>query len=120
MDAKKWRAETVRQMKKCGTYHESFDRVIDTLAAILEQRDLTMEEFIASGRESCTVHISDRGQKNLRMNPFLKSWMELNTQALAYWRELGLTSRAYKAMSGSVNVKVESKSLEDALESLGI
>ena len=65
-------------------------------------------------------HTNKGGSTNIVKNPALVVLMDCNTQALAYWRELGLTSRSYKTMTGSLNVQVESKSLEEALADLGI
>jgi hypothetical protein len=34
-------------------------------------------------------------------NPLLMLWNDLNTQALAHWRELCLTPTSYRKMTGS-------------------
>lgn len=120
MDAKKWKKKIETQMKDAGVYNKSFASSVDALADILEQRDLTKEEFIQSGRASCIVHTQDRGGQNLKINPYLRTWMDLNAQALNYWNSLGLTGKSYKQMTGSMNVRVESTSLEEALADLGI
>ena len=86
----------------------------------MEMRDNAQEKFEASGGNTIVKHTNKGGATNIVKNPALVVLMECNAQALAYWRELGLTSRAYKAMTGSLNVKVESKSLEEALTELGI
>ena len=103
-----------------GTYQPFFDSVIETLAGILEMRDNAQEKFEASGGNTIVKHTNKGGSTNIVKNPALVVLMDCNTQALAYWRELGLTARAYKAMTGSLNVNVESKSLEDVPGELGI
>lgn len=93
---------------------------MDALADILEQRDKTRKEFLEDGGRTLVTHTLDRGNENQKLNPLLKIWMDLNKQALDYWNSLGLTGRSYKQIAGPVNVKVESKSLEEALADLGI
>lgn len=104
-----------------GTYRPSFDSVIDTLAAILEQRDEAYEAYIEDGR-AMIERISDRGAKNMVKNPRLSLWMDLNTQALAYWKELGLTPAGLKRIDDSVmkNGAKTATALEKALERLSV
>lgn len=120
MDAKTWKKTIEKQMKDCGVYQDSFDSSISALADILEQRDRVRAEFEESGGNTLVVHTLDRGAENMKINPLLKVWMDLNAQALNYWNSLGLTGRSYKQMTGTVNVKVEKKSLEDVLADLGV
>lgn len=101
-------------------YNESFESGIDALADILEERDRVKKEYEDSGAKATVIHTLDRGAENAKMNPLLKIWMDLNKQALDYWNSLGLTGRSYKQITGSLNVKVESSSLEDVLTELGI
>ena len=42
-------------------------------------------------------------------NPLLVMWDEQNKTALAYWRELGLTSSSYKKLTGEGPKKEEKK-----------
>lgn len=120
MSQQEWRERIEEQMKSCGVYNESFADSVEALAGILEQRDQTRQEFVDSGGRSVVEHTLDRGAVNMKINPLLKTWMDLNAQALTYWNSLGLTPRGYKQMTGSLNVKVESRSLEEALSELGI
>lgn len=120
MDAKKWTQTIVDQTKACGTYKESFLPVIRTLADILEQRDLLKEEFESSGGNAIIDVRTDRGAEQKRINPSLKTWMDLNSQALVYWRDLGLTPAGLKKISESA-LKAEGKkesALEKALKAL--
>ena len=120
MNAKAWKKKITQQMKDCGVYNKSFESSIDALADILEQRDSVKAEYDASGGKATIIHTLDRGAENMKMNPLLKIWMDLNAQALNYWNSLGLTGKSFKQVTGSLNVKVESKSLEEALADLGI
>lgn len=115
-----WRKKIKEACDAAGTYQSFFDSVIDTLAGIMELRDNAQEKFEASGGNTIVKHTNKGGSTNIVKNPALVVLMDCNTQALAYWKELGLTSRSYKAMTGSLNVKVESKTLEEALAELGI
>jgi P27 family predicted phage terminase small subunit len=104
-------------MKDVGVYEASFDKVIDTLAGILEQRDAAYEAFLEDGRLT-VERVSDRGSVNMTKNPLLTVWQDLNTQALAYWKELGLTPAAYKKMVGDKPTE-KGSALVEALRSLG-
>lgn len=115
-----WRERITQATHDAGTYQPHFDDVIDTLAGILELRDDAQERFKASGGEVTVEKTNARGATNITKNPALVILMDCNAQALNYWRELGLTPKAYKSMTGSLNVKVESKSLEEMLDDLGI
>lgn len=103
-----------------GTYKPEFDSIIATLADILEQRDAAYDDYIAAGAETVIVHISDRGSESLVKNPRLQVWNDLNTQALSYWRDLGLTPAGLKKIRESaLNVEVKESALEAALKSIG-
>lgn len=117
MEKSKWAKKIKELCESAGTYQRFYDPVIETLAGIMELRDNAEEKF--DGR-TVIEHTNKGGSTNLVKNPALVILMDCNTQALAYWKELGLTARSYKAMTGSLNVKVESKSLEDMLADLGV
>lgn len=120
MEKRKWKTKIKTACKRAGTYQPFFDTVIDTLAGIMEMRDNAQEKFEQSGGNTIVNHTNKAGNTNIVKNPAVVVLMECNAQALAYWRELGLTSRSYKAMTGSLNVQVESDTLESALMNLGI
>lgn len=115
-----WKTKIKKACETAGTYQPFFDAVIDSLAGVMELRDNAQEKFEASGGSTIVKHTNQGGSTNTVKNPALVVLLDCNAQALAYWRELGLTSRSYKAMTGSLNVKVESRSLEEALADLGI
>jgi phage terminase small subunit len=119
MTKEQWGKIIVKQMKAVGTYAPAYKQVVETLAGILEKRDAAKEDWEASGGEFVTEHISDRGACNTRKNPSLQVWQDLNTQALAYWKELGLTPAGLKKIKDMVATsKTEVSGLEKALSGL--
>ena len=115
-----WKQDIRKACEEAGTYQPFFENVIDTLAGIMELRDNAQERFEATGGNTIVKHTNKGGSTNIVKNPALVVLMDCNAQALAYWRELGLTSRSYKAMTGSLNVQADGKGLEEALAELGI
>lgn len=120
MSREEWQDKIKESCEAAGTYQPFFDSVIDTLAGIMEMRDNAQEKFEVSGGNTIIKHTNKGGATNIVKNPALVVLMDCNAQALAYWRELGLTSRSYKAMTGSLNVKIENKGFEEVLADLGI
>ena len=104
-----------------GTYQKFFDNVIDTLAGILETRDHAQEMYEESGAVRVVEHTNKGGATNVVKNPALVIIMECNIQALAYWRDLGLTPAGLKRLGekGLVNQN-KGGGLADALADLGI
>lgn len=120
MDKKKWKKKIKTACETAGTYQPFFDSVIDTLAGVLAMRDDAQEQFEASGGNTVVAYTNKGGSTNLVKNPALVVIMDCNTQALAYWKELGLTAKAYKGTTGSIKPVQDSTTLEDALASLGV
>ena len=114
-----WRSRIKKACKAAGTYQPFFDSVIDSLAGILETRDLAKEKFDISGGNPVILHTNKGGNTNIVKNPALVVMLECEAQALTYWKELGLTSKSYKQMNGGID-KDNSKTLEAALSELGI
>ena len=96
MQASAWRDKIRRQIQATCTYRPAFCSVVDALAKVLEQRDAAYQQYLAEGAQLVVEKISDRGAVNRVKNPLLQTWMDLNAQALAYWRELGLTPAGLK------------------------
>lgn len=119
MDKKRWKTKIKAQMKAANTYQKFFDPTIETLAEILQQRDAAYEDFIDGGAEIVVESKSDRGAINLRKNPKLQIWSDLNNQALAFWRDCGLTPAGLKKINEAI-LKEDKKgsSLEEALKKL--
>lgn len=121
MTQKEWKKVIVKHCKNAGTYKPFFDSAIDTLSSILEQRDLSQAAFEEGGSQPVVIHVNKAGEPNPTKNPALLMVLECNAQALAYWRELGLTSKSWQAMMKEERLNGEKKdSLEDALARLGV
>lgn len=121
MTAEHWKRKIKKAARDAGTYQKIFDAVIDTLSDVLEQRDRAFEQFFASGGNMVISYTNKGGATNPTKNPFMHAWNDLNTTALSYWRELGLTPASLRKMTGSSAPAVEKKSgLAEALKSLEV
>lgn len=98
MEKKAWIKKIKAATTEVGTYNKSFMPVIETLAETLETRDNALEQFKQSGGNPIVTHTNKGGNANLVKNPLLVIVMDLNTQALAYWRDLGLTPAGLKKL----------------------
>lgn len=120
MDKKKWKSKIKKACEDAGTYQPFFDAVIDSLAGLMDMRDNAIEKFEASGGNTIVKHTNKGGNTNIVKNPALVVIIECNAQALAYWKELGLTSRSYKSMTGNIKPEENSTSLEEILSGIGV
>ncbi len=119
MTAESWRKKIISNMKKAGTYAVTYDAAVATLADLLEQRDAVYQQYVDEGCEALVEKISDRGARNYSKNPLLTVWMDLNRDALAYWRDLGLTPAGLKKLNDEALKKPgKTSSLEQALANL--
>lgn len=119
MTAKKWYERIVNAMQGVGTYREEFIPVVETLASILEKRDLTEKAFKESGGQ--TVVTAERGNgygEVSKRNPAIALINDLNAQALSYWRDLGLTPSGLKKISEDA-LKPKRSALAEALAEVG-
>jgi phage terminase small subunit len=119
MDQKKWIAKIKALMRKAGTWEAHYQPIVETLADVLAQRDEIYERYRADGSEPVVIHTNKFGAENATKNPLLTLWMDLNTQALTYWRDLGLTPAALKKITGEVKKEEKGSALIRALESAG-
>lgn len=119
MTSKEWKEVIVEATKKAGTYKPFFDNVIETLADILEKRDLANKGFIKSGANPVIVHTNQGGNSNPSKNPFLVVIDDYNKTALAYWRDLGLTPKGLKAINEQALKGKERAGLEEVLAKIG-
>lgn len=111
-----WKKRIKDACTEVGTYQKSFDAVIDTLAGILENRDKALEEFDGT---IIVEHTNKNGATNKEQNPVLRLVNDLNRDALAYWRDLGLTPAGLKRINdAAIREKKEQSPLEKALEKL--
>lgn len=107
-----WKEKIMTATKDAGTYKPFFESVIDTLSGILEARDRALEQYEKSGAEPTVIHVNKAKEKNIAKNPMLTIVIDLNAQALAYWRDLGLTPKGLK----SINEEGLKESNQTALE----
>lgn len=118
MERKKW----ARLIKRCctdaGTYKPYFDSVIDTLAGIMEARDRAQEQYEESGAEPVITHINRNGAENIVKNPMLVAVLECNAQALAFWRDLGLTPAGLRKLNEEGLKQPKRSALAEALSKL--
>lgn len=119
MDKAEWKREIKKACKKAGTYQPFFDSVIDTLSQIMEARDGAHEQYVLSGAHPTIIHTNKAKEKNITKNPILVMENELNAQALAYWRDLGLTPKGLRSLNAEVVEKTSTGGLEKILEKLG-
>lgn len=91
----------MRATQDLGTYDESFNATLDILAEILTERERVYKEYVKGGRKPLVLIISDRGAENMRPNPLLKQWNELNTSALSYLSAVGLTPAGLKKINAN-------------------
>ena len=109
MSKTKWKNLIKKQLTALGLQNDAYESTVESLAAILEQRDKTFDEFQKSGGKSVIEYTNKGGSTNMTKNPLLVLWDDLNKTALAYWRELGLTPSSYKKLTGTGAKKEESK-----------
>ena len=102
-------------MNALGVANTAYHSAVETLAAILEQRDKTCKEFKESGGKSVIEYTNKGGSTNMTKNPLLVLWDDLNKSALAYWRELGMTPSSYKKMTGDAPGKGKPSGLSNLI-----
>ena len=120
MNKTEWISKIRRACIEAETYKPFFDTVIDELARIMEIRDKAEEKFKAMGGEPVVEHTNKAGFTNVAKNPALTVITEQNPQALAYWRDLGLTPNGYKTLTGETIDEKKGGTLEAMLEKLEI
>ena len=92
--------------------------MIDTLAGILERRDQALEAFEKTGGNVLVKHTNKAGATNIEQNPALRLINDLNRDALAYWRDLGLTPAGLKKIDEGALKKRKGSALAEALREL--
>lgn len=118
MQRKSWKAKITESCKSAGTYRDYFDPVIDTLAGILERRDDAEKAFKDSGGELLVEHTNKAGATNIEQHPMVRLINDLNRDALAYWRDLGLTPKGLKAIDESSMKPKKRSALAEVLREL--
>lgn len=114
MDKANWKKQIIKAAKAAGTYQDYFGAVIDTLADILEKRDKAQALFVTTGANMLVKHTNKGGATNIEQNPCVRLINDLNRDALAYWRDLGLTPAGYKRL----NLETSQAKSQDGLEKI--
>lgn len=114
-----WKKKIIQATKDAGTYKPFFDHVIDTLAGMLEMRDDAQETFEKTGGKTVVVHVNKAKEKNLVKNPALVAVLDLNAQALSYWRDLGLTPSGLKKINEAAMKERKTSALAEVLKDIG-
>lgn len=119
MTRKQWKNKIIKATKEAGTYRPFFAPAIDTLAGILEKRDAAEELFEKSGGKVLVMHTNKAGATNIEQNPTLRLINDLNRDALAFWRDLGLTPSGLKKINEQAMQTRKRSALAEALADLG-
>ena len=117
MKKAEWKTEILKACDQAGTNAPQYESVVDTLAEILEVRDIARDEFVADGSR-VTVHTEYRGAEVIKKHPAVAIMYDCNQQALAYWRDLGLTPSGFKKLDGAVKKHEETDAFSELLGGL--
>lgn len=118
MTKDQWKRRVTKAAKDAGTYEDYFVSVIDTLASILARRDEAEALFVKTGGNVVVNHTNKGGATNIEQNPILRVVNDLNRDALAYWRDLGLTPAGYKRLNLEASQTKAQGGLEELLTKL--
>lgn len=117
MDKSRWIRRIRKETKDAGTYKKCFESVIETLADILTRRDEAQEAYDGN---PIVEHTNRAGIVNYEQNPAIRLVNDLNRDALAYWKELGLTPAGLKRINeAALKEQKKGSALEQALSKLG-
>lgn len=119
MTQKEWHSAIEQYCEAAGTYRPFFNEVIDTLAGILERRDEALRQFEVSGGHVIVAHTNKAGATNLEQNPALRAINDMNRDALAYWRDLGLTPAGLKKIDEQALKGQKKSGLSEILKGIG-
>lgn len=121
MKCKEWEKIIEEQIKFDADFIPSFKTTIKILSEILEERDNVYTAYQKDGARPVIEFTSDRGAVNMKPNPLLRQWQELNTSVLSYLRDLGLTAAGLRKLQGQIperKGKDKVSKLEDFLDAL--
>ena len=115
-----WKNRIKKACTAAGTYRPQYDNVIEMLANIMAIRDSAMDSYISNGSIPVVEHTNKGGATNIVKNPALAVIMDCDKQALAYWRDLGLTPMGMKRLGEKGTVKESEGGFAEVLANLGI
>lgn len=114
-DKSTWAEKIKEACQQAGTYEPFFDIVINELAGIMETKNDALEQYRQSGGHPVVAYTNKGGFTNLRKNPALAIIQECNQQALAYWRDLGLTPSGFKKLDGQLRKPEDNDAFSELL-----
>jgi len=89
--AKGWAGVIREACRAAGTYQPYFEEPIQALGEILAKRDAAARQYRETGEKPVVVYTNKGGAANPVKNPMLVLWLDLQSAALSYYKELGLT-----------------------------
>lgn len=98
----KWKKAIIEQLTVDKDLIPSFEITVTILSEILEERDRVYKEYVDNGSNPVTEFTTDRGSVNLKPNPLLRQWQDLNVTALQYLRDLGLSPAGLRKLQGQL------------------
>ena len=122
MTKAEWKRKIKANTKKAGTYRPFFEPVIETLAGIMEARDFAQQKWEEEGKETVVKHVNKAGAENIVKHPALVVINDMNRDALAYWRDLGLTPAGLKRINEEAMEaqKPDQETIADVLKNIGV
>ena len=87
----------------------------------METRDQAQKQYKQMGKSPVIRHTNKGGATNLVKNPALVVINDCNQQALAYWRDLGLTPQGFRKLGNDTSSdKQKEGTFEELLSGIGI
>ena len=122
MTKAEWKRKIKANTKKAGTYRIYFEPVIETLAGIMEARDFSQQKWEEDGKQTVVEHTNKSGATNVVKHPALVVINDMNRDALAYWRDLGLTPAGLKKINEEAMAadKKDQETFADVLKNIGV
>jgi phage terminase small subunit len=102
MTERAWKKRIEDACKEAGTYQSFFGGAVDTLANLMQIRDEAIKQYKESGANPIIQYTNSKGGESIHRNPCLQAILDVNAQAISYWKELGLTAKSYKQMFGDI------------------
>ena len=88
----------------------------------MEARDFAQQKWEEDGKQTVVSHTNKGGQTNIVKHPALVIINDMNRDALAYWRDLGLTPAGLKRINEEAMAadKPNQESFADVLKNIGV
>lgn len=102
MNILEWSKILKKQIKFDHDYIPSFETTVQILSELLAERDRVYQMYEDTGSRPVVEFTTDRGAVNLKPNPLLRTWQDLNVTALSYLRDLGLTPAGLRKLQGQL------------------